>query len=101
MAELPHAPRGQWVARRMRSPVGKNRLLPQNQQIRGEGNGLADRASLLSALCATEALRNLSDVELVHLVFQRAQWNSKVLCGPCYVSSAFLESPQDEIPLEG
>jgi hypothetical protein len=42
----------------------------------------------------------LSHVELVHLVLQRAQGNSKVL-GRCrHVPAALLERAQDEVPLE-
>ena len=64
---------------------------------------LADRGQVCCAryrLRAAQPSRELPHVELVHLVLQRAQRNSKVLGGAGDVPAALLERSQDEVALE-
>src|ERR1700674_4885997 len=46
-----------------------------------------------------QALGQLTHVELVHLIFQGTQRNSKILCGPSHVPSALFERSKNEVPL--
>ena len=62
---------------------------------------LAETAKLLARLSsAAQSFRKLTHVELVHLVLQRTQRDSKVLRRPSDVPAAFLERAKNEVPLE-
>ena len=70
---------------------------PARQQSVGRrGQSLVGRCS-----GAAQSLRELSHVELVHLVLQRAQRNAEVLGRAGHVPAALLERAQDEVALEG
>src|SRR3954468_12250116 len=55
---------------------------------------------ILGRLCAAEPPGKLTDIQLVHLIFESTQRNSKVLCSRRHVPSALLERAKDEVPLE-
>src|SRR5947207_10474828 len=69
--------------------------------LRRRDNWLADAAKLLAfTSSASQTLGQLTHVELVHLIFQGTQRNSKILCGRSDVPSALFECTKNEVPLE-
>src|SRR2546428_831649 len=88
---------------RLRATDGSRtrRLLQWNQIIRKAGQVIGRRGQLLGLLGAAQPLRELADVELVHLVFQRAQRNPQILSRRRDGPPTLFERSKNEIALEG